>query len=159
QLHDTFLVCPSPEGLLIVDQHAAHERVHYERLRERLRRLGRNPDVQSLVFPEPLRLDAHQVALLREMEPVLRRLGFDLAAAGPREMLGQGTPAALGRRPAARTLQRLMEQYAEGRDRGLGADATNDQVAAVEERLLRTVACHSAVRAGQPLGEAERRAL
>lgn len=159
QLHDTYLVCPSPDGLLIVDQHAAHERVHYERLRERLRRLGRNPDVQSLVFPEPLRLDPAQVLLLREMEPVLRRLGFDLVAAGPREMLVQGTPAALGRRSAARTLQRLMEQYADGRDRGLGAGASDDQVAAIEERLLHTVACHSAVRAGQPLSEAERRAL
>ena len=159
QLHDTYLVCPSAAGLIIVDQHAAHERVHFERLRERLRRLGRNPDVQALVFPEPLRLDPARVALLHEMEPVLRRLGFDLVPGGPREMLVQATPATLGRRSAARTILRLMEVYADERERGVGAAEVDEHVSAVEESLLRTVACHSAVRAGQALGQTEMRAL
>ena len=159
QLHDSYLVCPSPAGLIIVDQHSAHERVHYERLRERLARLGRNPDVQTLVFPEPLRLDTARVALIREMEPVLRRLGFDLVPGGPREMLIQATPATLGRRSATRTILRLMEVYADERARGVGALEVDEHVSAVEERLLRTLACHSAVRAGQSLSEAEMRAL
>lgn len=159
QLNDSFLLCPTPRGLLIVDQHSAHERVHYERLRERLVRLGQNPDVQALIFPEPLHLDVQQAALLEEMQPFLRRLGFDIVPGGPRQYLVQGCPGALGGRPLARTIERLMDGYLRSREAGATAREVGAHLAAVEEQMLRTVACHAAVKAGQRLAESEIRSL
>lgn len=159
QLHGTFLLCPAPEGLLIVDQHSAHERVHYERLRERLRRLGHNPEVQSLIFPEPLRVDAEEALLLAEMDPFLRRLGFDLVAAGPRDHLVQSAPAALAGRTVAGALRALMEIYSGGRELGVRSGELSERLDAVQENMLRSLACHAAVKAGQLLSDSEIRAL
>lgn len=159
QLHDTYLLCPVPEGLLIVDQHSAHERVHFERLRERLRRLGRDPEVQSLIFPEPIPLSGEAALLLAEMEPFLRRVGFDLVPAGPHDFLVQSVPAALTGRSARAALEDLIEIYAEGRELGFRSHEVSLHLAAVEEHMLRSLACHAAVRAGQPLSESEMRAL
>jgi DNA mismatch repair protein MutL len=138
QLHGTFLLCPAAEGLLIVDQHSAHERVHYERLRERLRRLGRNPEVQSLIFPEPLHASAEEALLLAEMDAFLRRVGFDLVAGGPRDFLVQSAPAALSGRTVAGALQALMEIYADDRDLGVRSGELSQRLDAVEERMLRS---------------------
>src|SRR5690606_20926264 len=66
QVSNAFLVCPVEGGMLVVDQHSAHERVNYGRLRARFERDGRNADVQPLMFPEALRLDASSMALLEE---------------------------------------------------------------------------------------------
>ena len=159
QLSDSFLLCPTPEGLLIVDQHSAHERVHYERLRERLLRLGRNPDVQTLIFPEALHFDPQQAALLAEMEPFLRRLGFDIVPGGPRQYLVQGCPAALGGRPVGPTLEKLMDGYLLSREAGITSREVGAHLAGAEEQMLRTLACHAAVKAGQRLAESEIRAL
>lgn len=159
QLCDSYLLCPVPEGLLIVDQHSAHERVHYERLRERFGRLGRNSEVQSLIFPEPVELDAQRCALVGEMEPFLRRLGFDLTPGGPHTHLVQAVPAALGEHSVRRALLALMEVYAESRELGVRAHEAAEGLTTVEDRMLKTIACHAAVKAGQPLSESEMRAL
>lgn len=159
QLHGMFLLCPAPEGLLIVDQHSAHERVHYERLRERLRRLGHNPEVQSLIFPEPLRVDAEEGQLLTEMDPFLRRLGFDLVTAGPHDLLVQSAPAALTGRTVAGAIRALMEIYSGGRELGVRSGELSERLDAVQESMLRSLACHAAVKAGQPLSDSEIRAL
>jgi DNA mismatch repair protein MutL len=159
QICDAFLACPAADGLLIVDQHSAHERVHYERLRERFERLGRNPEVQSLIFPEPLQLDPARAALLGEMEPFLRRLGFEVAAAGRHAYLVQAAPAALGERPIPAALHALMDVYADARAEGLRSVEVAQRLTPLEDRLLKTVACHAAVKAGQRLAEGEARAL
>jgi DNA mismatch repair protein MutL len=159
QICDAFLACPVPDGLLIVDQHSAHERVHYERLRERFERLGRNPEVQSLIFPEALDLDPERAALLAEMEPFLRRLGFEVTPAGRRQFLVQAAPAALGERPVPAALHALMDVYADARAEGLRSLEVAQRITPLEDRLLKTVACHAAVKAGQRLAEGEVRAL
>jgi DNA mismatch repair protein MutL len=159
QVGDAFLACPVPDGLLLVDQHSAHERVHYERLRERFERLGRNPEVQSLIFPEPLELDPERAALLEEMEPFLRRLGFEVSAAGHRQFLVQAAPAALGERPIPAALHALMEVYADARAEGLRSAEVAQRITPLEDRLLKTIACHAAVKAGQRLADGEARAL
>lgn len=159
QVSNTFLICSVEGGMLVVDQHSAHERINYERLRERFERHGRNPDVQPLMFPEALKLDAARMALLEEMQPFLERLGFELSPAGPREMLVQAVPAGLGDRSVTRALQGLMEAYSESRSLGVRSEEVADRITPLEDRLLMTMACHAAVKAGQPLSEAEIRAL
>jgi DNA mismatch repair protein MutL len=159
QLCDSFLLCPTDAGLIIVDQHSAHERVHYERLRERVRRLGRNGEVQSLIFPEVINLDPQRAALLAEMQPFLHRLGFDLTAGGPHTHLVQSIPAALGDQSAQRALQELMDVYSDSRELGVRSAEIGVGITPLEERMLKTVACHAAVKAGQPLTEGEIRAL
>ena len=159
QVANTFLVCATPEGMLIVDQHSAHERVNYERLRARFAERGRNPDVQPLIFPEAMKLDAGTAALVEEMGPFLERLGFELSSAGPREVLVQAVPAALGERSVSRAIEALVAAYAEARALGVRSEEVADEITPVEDRLLKTVACHAAVKAGQPLSDAEVRAL
>jgi DNA mismatch repair protein MutL len=159
QVSNTFLICSVEGGMLVVDQHSAHERINYERLRERFERHGRNPDVQPLMFPEALKLDAARMALLEEMQPFLERLGFELSPAGPREMLVQAVPAALGDRSVTRALQGLMDAYSESRSLGVRSEEVAERITPLEDRLLMTMACHAAIKAGQPLSEAEIRAL
>jgi DNA mismatch repair protein MutL len=158
-VRNTFLVCATAEGLLIVDQHAAHERVNYERYRAQWAAHGRSTDVQPLMFPEALKLDAQRVALLEEMAPYLERLGFEVSPAGPRGVLVNAVPAALGERSVARALEALMDAYAAARAAGLRSDEVGDGPTPVEDRLLMTMACHAAIKAGQPLPEPELRAL
>jgi DNA mismatch repair protein MutL len=159
QIAGTFLACPVEGGLLVVDQHSAHERVHYERLRERFDRLGHNPDVQSLIFPEPLSLDADRATLFAEMEPLLRRVGFETTRVGNTHFLVQAVPAALGDRSALRALFGLMDSYADARESGFRSLEIADRLTPIEDRMLMTLACHAAVKAGQSLSEGEMNAL
>jgi DNA mismatch repair protein MutL len=156
---NTFLVCATDDGVLIVDQHSAHERINYERLRVQWEAHGRNPDVQPLMFPEALKLDVQRVALLKEMEPYLERLGFELSPAGPREMLVNAVPAALGEQSVSKALEALMDAYSEAREIGIKSGEVGGALTPVEDRLLMTMACHAAIKAGQPLAESEMRAL
>jgi DNA mismatch repair protein MutL len=159
QVGNAFLVCATDDGLLIVDQHSAHERVNYERFRARFEAHGRDRDVQPLIFPEVLRLDAGGIALIEEMQPFLERLGFEISPAGPREVLVQGVPAALGERSAGQAIEALMSVYAEARSRGIASAEAGEGMTPMEDRLLQTMACHAAVKAGQPLSGAEIRTL
>lgn len=159
QVMNTFLVCATDEGMLIVDQHSAHERVNYERFRAQWESRGRNSDVQPLMFPEALKLDVQRVALLKEMEPYLERLGFELSPAGPREMLVNAVPAALGEQSVSKALESLMDAYSEARAVGIKSGEVGSALTPVEDRLLMTMACHAAIKSGQALAETEMRAL
>jgi len=158
QVAGTFLVCPVDEGLLVIDQHSAHERVNYERLRRRYD-ASRATLQQRLLMPDVLHPDAEHVALLEEMQPYLARLGFELGVAGPREVWIQAVPASLGNRSASAVLERLVDAYLAVRDTGVRADEAAEGITPVEDRLLKTLACHSAIKAGQPLSDTEIRAL
>lgn len=159
QVAASFLVCPVEDGLLVVDQHSAHERVNYERLRRRYEATGEPRLQQRLLMPDVLRPDAEQAALLAEMQPYLERLGFELNTAGPREVWIQAVPASLGNRSAAAVLERLIEAYLAIRSTGVRAAEAADEITPVEDRLLKTLACHGAIKAGQPLSDTEIRAL
>src|SRR5690606_35498161 len=127
QVGNAFLVCATPEGMLIVDQHSAHERVNYERLRARVRERGRNPDVQPLIFPEAMKLDAGTASLVEEMAPFLERLGFEISPAGPREVLVQAVPAALGERSARKAIEALVTAYSEARSLGVRSEEVGEE--------------------------------
>jgi len=147
QLHDRYLLAPIRGGLVIVDQHAAHERILYEEARERL--LGAGGSTQHLLFPRVLDLTRDELDMLLLHETQLKRLGYEVSLFGERQIAVRGVPASIPEEAAIEALKRLLLEADD-------ADASGDPP---EERLAKTFACHAAVRSGQPLKPVERRAL
>ncbi len=147
QLHDRYLLAPIRGGLVIVDQHAAHERILYEEARERL--FGAPGPTQHLLFPRVLDLTRDELDMLLLHEPQLKRLGYEVALFGERQIAVRGVPAAIPEEAAVQALKRIL----------LGVDDADASGDPPEERLAKTFACHAAVRSGQPLKPVERRAL
>jgi DNA mismatch repair protein MutL len=149
QLHRTYILAPVRNGLVIIDQHAAHERVLYEAARARLE--GERGAAQQLLFPAIVDLSRSQFELLLEIGPWLKQLGWDLAPLGPPSVVIQGVPSELQRRPPGQMLQDVLDGLSESTGRAAGED--------VSEHLARSYACHAAVRAGDPLTQPEMKEL
>jgi DNA mismatch repair protein MutL len=141
QFRDTFIIAVDDEGIAIVDQHVAHERVLFERTMERLTR-GRL-ESQRLLHPLVVELaaDAHQA--LEAHTADLERLGFEVEPFGGGTVRVSAVPAVLGLADADTTV-RALAQDLEGMDRGAPVDRALRQIAA-------TVACHAAVKANDRL--------
>jgi DNA mismatch repair protein MutL len=147
QVEGTYILAEGPDGLYIIDQHAAHERVLYEQLTGERQRLAVR--TQALLEPLIVELTPQQDALLAERLEELRQWGFDLEPFGERAYRVRHVPAVLARGDVRSQIGALIEEWSEGLRRGLSWD----------EQLLTTVACHSAVRAGQVLSPEEMREL
>jgi len=153
QLHRTYLVCESASGLVLVDQHAAHERVTFERLRGQY--LAGAVSAQDLLLPEPVDVGPIRARVAEERAAVLERLGYVLEPFGVGTVLVKRVPALLVRNgDASGLLDDLLEP--DGPLVGEGAASTED--AALEEVLGR-MACHGSVRAGRALSIEEMREL
>lgn len=156
QLFGTYLLCEHQQELLLIDQHAAHERVIFERLRRARKQTGLSS--QRLLFPVHVALDDAQVALVGEFAEALRVLGYDIRTFAERtvallsvpDLPKYGRQAGLVTQPEA--LFRLVLDELEEHGR-------TDSVERRDELLLATMACHAAVRAGDVLSEAKARAL
>jgi DNA mismatch repair protein MutL len=148
QLHRTYILAPVRDGLVIVDQHAAHERVLYEEAIARLK--GAQGGSQGLLFPSLVDLSRAQFDLLLELLPHLQKLGWDLAPLSPPTVVVQGVPSGLKVESPGRLLQDVLDGMGEG-----ALTAQDDLL----ERLANSQACHSAIRAGDVLTRAEMRAL
>ena len=156
QLYRTYLLCEQGDELLLIDQHAAHERVVFERLRAAHKQASLQ--AQRLLFPTSLEFDPRRAALVGEFSAELSRLGFELQPFGGRSFALSAAPdlgsygrgASSLRDPEALLRQVLDELEEHGR---------SEAVAARTDLLLATMACHSAVRAGDVLDEAKVRAL
>ena len=149
QLHDRYLLAPIRGGLVIVDQHAAHERVLYEEARIHL--ADEAGPSQHLLFPRVLDLSPPELEELLAMEPLVRRLGYEVSLFGERQVAIRGVPATLAEETAIDALKRL-----------LAGEETHGEITRddpPEERIAKSWACHAAVRSGQPLDPVERRAL
>ncbi len=149
QLHATYILAPVRGGLVIVDQHAAHERILYEEARARLE--GQRGASQQLLFPALVDLSRDQFELLLELGPSLQQLGWDLAPLGPPTVIIRGVPSGLREERPGPLLQDLLDGVAEESGRVAGDDVT--------EHLARSYACHAAVRAGDALTQEEMRVL
>ena len=149
QLHRTYILAPVRGGLVIIDQHAAHERILYEEVRARLD--GARGTSQQLLFPALVDLSRDQYELVLELGPWLELLGWNLSPLGAPTVVVQGVPSGLTREHPARFLQDLLDGVSEHS----GRDAAED----VSERLARTYACHAATRAGDELSQEEMRTL
>jgi DNA mismatch repair protein MutL len=141
QLHNLYLVVEVPEGMLVIDQHALHERILFERLRTRL--AGGKLEVQRLLVPETISLPPAQAALLLEHAAALADLGLDVSDFGGGTVLLGGYPAALGKRPP-RDILRTVVDHLQAQERPPSREA-------LLEGVMALVACHAAVRAGDRL--------
>ena len=148
QLHRTYILAPVRGGLVIVDQHAAHERILYEQAIARLR--GGQGTSQGLLFPALVDLSRAQFDLLLEVGPHLKRLGWDLSPLSPPTVVIQGVPTEFKVERPGQLLQDVLDGVSEG-----GSTAQDDLL----ERVANSHACHAAIRAGDVLSGVEMRAL
>ncbi len=143
QLRNCYILAEDERGLVLVDQHVAHERVLYERLLDQLDE-GELPR-QALLFAEPLEVGPGRVAVARERVEDLLRLGFEVEPFGEEAVIVRQVPAIYGRSARADVVVEVLDRLGEG-DRPGAEPAFH--------RVLSTVACHAAVRAGMELDRA-----
>ncbi|MCA3559695.1 MAG: DNA mismatch repair endonuclease MutL [Aestuariivirga sp.] len=149
QIHDNYIVAQTKDGFVLVDQHAAHERLVYERLKRE--RAERGIETQPLLAPEVVDLDPVDVERLAAAAEMLAKTGLTLEAFGDGAVLVREVPAALGKADVAGIVRDVADELAE-----LGVTTS------VEERInhvLATMACHNSVRSGRRLRPEEMNAL
>jgi DNA mismatch repair protein MutL len=149
QLHETYIVAQTGDGLVIVDQHAAHERIVYERLKAALGSAG--VARQILLIPEIVELDEADVERIVARAGELLRFGLAIEPFGPGAVAVRETPSLLGLIDACALMRDLCEHMAEW-----------DEALPLERRLMHvaaTMACHGSVRAGRRLKVEEMNAL
>ena len=148
QIHETYIVAQTETGLVIVDQHAAHERLVYERLK---REIAKGVETQMLLIPEIVDMPEEDVNRLIERADELAELGLVVEAFGPGAIAIREIPALLGRTDTAALLRDIADDLAEW-----------DQATRLKEKLdsiAATMACHGSVRAGRRLRVEEMDAL
>ena len=149
QLHETYIVAQTRGSVIIVDQHAAHERLVYERMKAALIEGGIKR--QGLLIPEIVTLEPHEVAALEDAAPELAELGLSLEAFGTEAVAVRETPALLGQTDVQALVKDLARDIAADR----GKTALKSRLEAVASRM----ACHGSVRAGRRLTAPEMNAL
>ena len=145
QVRNTFLVFETADGLAIVDQHALHERIRLEEIHERIHHGGL--EVQRLLTPRAVELPAADVELLLAAADTLAPLGIEIGAFGPTSVAVHALPALFGRRDPAPLVRDLVERVREER-----GPAHREHLV---ESVLHSMACRSAVMAGDPLTEVQ----
>jgi DNA mismatch repair protein MutL len=145
QMANTYVIAEGPDGMYLIDQHAAHERVLFERIRNQ--RSRRAVEVQGLLQPVPVELTVRQQELLALQSEALSEYGFGIEHFGERTCLVRSVPAVLRGQNVAQSLVEVLDFLAEG-EKG-------DR----REEIAISLACHGAVRAGQALSHEEMRDL
>jgi DNA mismatch repair protein MutL len=149
QLHGVYILSQAPDGLILVDMHAAHERTTYEKLKAAL--AAGSVAMQPLLTPFALSVSPGEADVLEEHATMLARAGLDLERSGPAGILVRAIPAVLTTRDIDALVRRIAaELAAEGASRGV-EEAINE--------VLGTIACHGAVRAHRNLSIPEMNAL
>jgi len=143
QFHGTYILCEAENGLILIDQHAAHERMLFEELKKRF--LSRSPLVQNLLMPETVELSFRESALMQTLLPAFAEMGFDIAPFGGNTFAIQSAPSVLSGKPVSPLIAEIMEKMT-----SIGMDTAADLNRAADEILMLT-ACHAAIRAGQSL--------
>ena len=152
QLHRTYLVCEGPRGLVLVDQHAAHERMNYQRLRRAA--AERRAAVQPLLVPIVLRLSPASAARIAESSGELSAIGIETEPFGAGSVALKAVPAPLARLPESALAAMLADLTEELSNFGRGESLDQRR-----DALLARAACHASVRANDALTEGEARAL
>jgi len=149
QILGCYLVCSSSRGLAIIDQHAAHERVAFEKLCQQME--AREVQKQSLLIPQTVELSGGEAMLLEKKIAVLNQLGFDVEPFGANTYAITAVPALLPEGDYRQVVRQMMAELAE-------VDKSDKLRQHLEERLA-TIACHSVIRANRKLAMSEMRAL
>lgn len=149
QVHGTYIVAQTRDGIVIVDQHAAHERLVYERMKRQMAEGGVTR--QTLLVPEVVQLDPAEAERVADAAPQLAELGLIVEGFGPGAVLVREIPALLGETDVQGLVRDIADDLSE-----------NGAALALRERLAEvcgTMACHGSVRAGRRLTAAEMDAL
>lgn len=150
QLHENYIVAQTKDGLIIVDQHAAHERLVYERMKAQMKEGGVKQ--QGLLVPEIVELDGDEAALILEQSESLAKMGLSIDSFGEGAIVVRGVPALLGGRvDAAGLIKDLVDEL-----RGFGEMLSLKEKI---EEVCGTMACHGSVRSGRRLNRDEMNAL
>ncbi len=151
QVGNTYVIAEGPDGMYLVDQHAAHERVLYEHALAAVR--AGTPDVQGLLEPLTIELSAPHRALVAEHAAAFERLGFDIEHFGDAAFVVRTVPSPLAGGDVARHIVELLDRMA--RDAGSEGEAAREP----SHRVAASLACHAAVRAGMAMSPVEQREL
>jgi len=145
QYDDLYIFCKSSDGLLVIDQHAAHERLLYEKLRRQY--LTKTVARQILMFPETVELSLFQAQLVEQNEPAIDRLGFTVREFGGNTFIISAVPALAGTANPSELFLDILEQFGSEKNRGDGGGFL--------DTILATMACRAAVKAGTSLSPRE----
>ncbi|MEZ6140337.1 MAG: DNA mismatch repair endonuclease MutL [Zavarzinella sp.] len=145
QIHNAFLVVETKDGMLVIDQHALHERILFEQLRRRV--LAGALEVQRLLIPEPVELTLDQAGQVLEMKTSLAELGMEIEDFGGGTIALSSYPTLLSRRAPGKLFQDVVE--------GILEQERTPSRAQLLHHLLATMACKAAVKAGDPLTQEE----
>ena len=149
QLHNSYLVAESQDGLVIIDQHALHERIVFEEL---FARVTRGPlESQRMLIPLTVSATERQVAMIEQIQPLLARLGIEVGAFGPGAVAVQSFPSFLEKLDPAEFVRELLERGEQ--------ELLDLHEEALLHEILDMMACKAAVKAGDPLTPAEIEAL
>ena len=149
QFQRTYILCEAEDGLVLVDQHAAHERIYYEQLHRR--RAAVNAAAQKLLIPETLELNHREAALLENLQDALGTLGFEIDPFGGTTFAVKAVPAMLANGAVEPVLREILEKRLEEGDKA--------SAEAVLDAAVKIMACHGAIRARQALDERQIRRL
>ncbi|MBI2061600.1 MAG: DNA mismatch repair endonuclease MutL [Nitrospirae bacterium] len=147
QVRNTFILCEGPQGLLVIDQHTAHERVLFEKLKGQLQNGGVTH--QALLMPEIFKAAPQEAVILHELIPMLDGAGMDIEPMGSAFAI-KSIPSGLNVPHAESFLRDLLREW---------SDAPGDKTGDPREHLLDLIACRAAVKAGDELNPAELESL
>jgi DNA mismatch repair protein MutL len=145
QIMNSYIIAEGPDGLYLIDQHAAHERILFERIKQQ--RQQQEIEVQGLLEPVTFEVNPKQEEVLKEHQTDLAEFGFSIEPFGTRTYLIRAVPYLLQDRDWAGVLRELLDSFS--------GESPSDW----REKIATTIACHSAVRSGQVLASEEMREL
>lgn len=142
QIHDSYILAETKGGIIIIDQHAAHERILFEEIRTKIKR--KKITGQRLLFPVAVKLTAMQESYFAENKPMLERIGFEFGPMAAGHILVEAIPAEIKHFGKGDVLVEILDDLAEGKS----------ELTALEE-FAKMVACKMAIKAGDPLSSEE----
>ncbi len=149
QLHENYILSQTEDGLVIVDAHAAHERLVYEKLKAQMANTG--VGAQALLIPEVISLSEGDMALLMEQNATLSQMGLSIEPFGQGAVAVQSVPALLGHVDVQRLVLDIVDELSDG--------GTQHSLQTQLDAILSRVACHGSVRTGRRMQADEMNAL
>lgn len=144
QIHNKYIISQIRDGLLIVDQHVAHERIIYEKVLDNFQ--NSLPSSQQLLFPETIEISISDYALVKELMPHLNALGFDIRLFGKNTVIMDGIPSDVRVGNERKILQEVLDEYKNNENAGIKD---------IRDNLAKSFACKAAIKAGDRLNTTE----
>ncbi len=152
QLHHTYILCQAEDGLVLIDQHAAHERVLLEQLQHRMSETQTSR--QTLLMPETIDLGYREADVLQELMPALQDLGLEIEPFGGNTFVIKAVPSFLSGREMKPLLMEMLEEVV-----SVEAGGGEEKLGKARDQCLIVLACHGAIRANQVLNDRQMTAL